>query len=121
MTFEQLQAGELAIEPVLDTGGVRLVWRGRSDTRDPRTVLNPYFQQVFAAAHLCGGRVEMDFGSLEYFNSSTIASLIDAIRLAREHRVSMVMTYKQSVRWQRMSFDALRVFTRDHDFELRPV
>ncbi|HSR96367.1 MAG TPA: hypothetical protein VLM79_04810, partial [Kofleriaceae bacterium] len=61
------------------------------------------------------------FEGLEYFNSSTIAALIDAIRLGSEHRVPMVMIYRENVRWQRMSFDALRMFTREHDFQLKGV
>ncbi len=63
----------------------------------------------------------MHFEGLDYFNSSTIAALIDAIRLGSEQRVPMVMIYKQNVRWQRMSFDALKMFTTEHDFQLRGV
>lgn len=63
----------------------------------------------------------MHFEGLEYFNSSTIAALLEAIRLGSEHRVPLAMIYKENVRWQRLNFGALRMFTREHAFQLRGV
>ena len=119
--LQELRAGELRIAATVDPDGLRMVWHGRSAARDPREVLVPYFEQAFEVARSHGAPVEMHFEGLDYFNSSTIAALIDAIRLGSERRVPMVMIYKQNVRWQRMSFDALRMFTREHDFQLRGV
>ena len=119
--LQELRSGELCIDSVAGPEGLRLEWRGRSAARDPRAILIPYFEQAIAVARASGIPLEMHFESLEYFNSSTIAALIDAIRLGSEHRVPMVMIYKQSVRWQRMSFDALRMFTSEHDFQLRGI
>ena len=117
----ELRSGELHINSTADPECLRLVWHGRSAARDPRAVLVPYFEQAIEVARRSGTPVEMHFEGLDYFNSSTIAALIDAIRLGAEHRVPMVMIYKENVRWQRMSFDALRMFTREHDFQLRAV
>jgi hypothetical protein len=119
--LQELRSGELSIDSTVGPDGLRLEWRGRSAARDPRAILVPYFEQAIAVARESGTPVEMHFEGLDYFNSSTIAALIDAIRLGSEQRVPMVMFYKQSVRWQRMSFDALRMFTREHDFQLRGV
>ena len=119
--LQELRSGELSIDSTVGSGCLRLEWRGRSAARDPRAILVPYFEQAIAVARDSGNPVEMHFEALDYFNSSTIAALIDAIRLGSEHRVPMVMFYKESVRWQRMSFDALRMFTREHDFQLRGV
>jgi len=119
--LQELRAGELRIDSIAVPECVRLVWYGRSAMHDPRAVLVPYFEQAIEAARRCGAPVEMHFEGLDYFNSSTIAALIDAIRLGGEHRVPLVMVYKASVRWQRMSFDALRMFTHEHDFQLRAV
>jgi hypothetical protein len=119
--IQELRSGELSIDSTVGPECLRLEWRGRSAARDPRAVLVPYFEQAIAAARDSGTPLEMHFEALDYFNSSTIAALIDAIRLGSEHRVPMVMIYKESVRWQRMSFDALRMFTREHDFQLRGV
>jgi len=119
--LHELRSGELCIDSTVGPECLRLEWRGRSAARDPRAILIPYFEQAIAVARTSGTPVEMHFEGLDYFNSSTIAALIDAIRLGSEHRVPMVMFYKENVRWQRMSFDALRMFTREHDFQLRAV
>lgn len=119
--LQELRSGELRIDPTVAPECLRLVWHGRSALHDPRAVLVPYFEQAIEVARMRGTPVEMHFESLDYFNSSTIAALIDAIRLGSEQRVPMKMIYKQSVRWQRMSFDALRMFTHEHDFQLRAV
>lgn len=119
--LQELRSGELSIDSTVGPEGLRLEWRGRSAARDPRAILIPYFEQAIAVARDSGRPVEMHFEGLEYFNSSTIAALIDAIRLGSEHRVPMVMIYRENVRWQRMSFDALRMFTREHDFQLKGV
>jgi hypothetical protein len=119
--LQELRSGELRIDSHIDPECLRLVWHGRSAARDPRAVLVPYFEQVIDVARRSGAPVQMHFEGLDYFNSSTIAALIDAIRLGAEHRVPMVMIYKESIRWQRMSFDALRMFTRQHDFQLRGI
>lgn len=119
--LHELTSGDLRIDSTIDPECLRLVWRGRSAAPDPRAVLVPYFEQALELAHRSGARLEMHFEGLEYFNSSTIAALIDAIRLSSERRVPMMMIYSDTVRWQRKSFDALRMFTRDHDFQLKAV
>ena len=119
--LQELRSGELWIDSTVDPECLRLVWHGRSAARDPRAILVPYFEQAIDLARRSGAPIQMHFEGLDYFNSSTIAALIDAIRLGAEHRVPLVMIYKESVRWQRMSFDALRMFTREHDFQLRGV
>ena len=120
-TLEPLQAAELRIDPSIDGDRVRLVWTGRSAARDPRTILAPYFERVFEVARARGASIEMAFDALAYFNSSTIAALIDAVRLARQWDIQTVFIYKQSLRWQRMSFDALRMFERDHPVQLSAI
>jgi hypothetical protein len=119
--LDELRSGELRIDSKVDPECLRLTWHGRSAARDPRAVLVPYFEQAIAVARQSGTPLEMHFEGLDYFNSSTIAALIDAIRMGSEHRVPMVMVYKENVRWQRMSFDALKMFTAEHDFRIRSV
>jgi hypothetical protein len=119
--LQELRSGELHIDYKVDPECLRLVWHGRSAAQDPRAVLIPYFERAIDVAQRSGTPIEMHFEGLDYFNSSTIAALIDAIRIGAERRVPLVMIYKQGVRWQRMSFDALRMFTHEHDFQLRGV
>jgi hypothetical protein len=117
--LHELRSGELHINSTTAPACLRLTWHGRSAAPDPRAVLIPYFEQAIDVAQRSGTSVEMHFETLDYFNSATIAALIDAIRLGSERRVPMVMIYNEGVRWQRKSFEALRMFTREHDFQLR--
>lgn len=81
---------------------------GRSNSRSPGTALHPWFETVFAEAAARKAVVEMSFEELEHFNSSTIAVLIQLINKARERGVGMTIRYDASLRWQTMSFDALK-------------
>ena len=96
-----------------------LTWRGKSDDRYPDKVLKPFFARVLARAGARGGGVEMHFELLDHFNSSTISSLIRFIQDARQQGVKLVIVYNQALKWQKLSFDALRVFAKDDLLELR--
>jgi hypothetical protein len=120
--MEPFASGELTIQPSRDPGGVRLDWRGKSSARDPRSILAPYFETAFdAAAADAGARLEMHFEDLEHFNSSTISALIAAIQVARARGVRLALVYRAALKWQRLSFEALRVFVRDDALELRAL
>ena len=121
--MENLSSDDLTIEVMgsanEDAAPLVLVWRGKSDDRYPGKVLGPYFAKVLEAA---GGRrcaVEMHFEKLDHFNSSTIAAVIRFIQDARVRGVRLVLVYNQQLKWQKLSFDALRVFAKDDLLELR--
>ena len=66
------------------------------------------------------GSIEMHFEKIEHFNSSTITALIRLIQFCRKSNIKLAMVYDQSLKWQRLSFDALRVFEKNDDlFHLR--
>lgn len=119
--MENLTAGDLTIELAEDqTEAIRCTWRGRSNDRNPNDALAPYFSRLLAAANETAVPLEMHFQHLEHFNSSTITSLIRLIQDARAKHVRLVLIYDQNLKWQRLSFDALRVFDKsDNLFELR--
>ena len=96
-----------------------LTWRGKSDDRYPDKVLKPYFAQVLARASERGTGVAMHFEQLDHFNSSTISTIIRFIQDARQRGVKLVIVYNQALKWQKLSFDALRVFAKDDLLELR--
>lgn len=81
---------------------------GRSDAREPSLTLRPHFEKIMleAGKHQRGLRVH--FEAMEYFNSSTLAFLIQAIHFARHNRVSLEVSYAESLKWQQVSFDALK-------------
>lgn len=121
--MENLIEGNLTIE--VGGGGnepITCVWKGRSSDRNPGKVLGPYFQTLVDRAAADDVSLEMRFDQLEHFNSSTITALIKLIQTSRGKGVRLVMTYDQNLKWQKLSFDALRVFEKsDKLFQLRPV
>lgn len=115
-----LQADELLIEvDERQPGLLVLNWLGRSASRSPGALLHPWFEQLFAGARERSAAVEMRFERLEHFNSSTIAVLIQLINSAQDRRIKMTVRYDAKLRWQTLSFDALRRALRpfEHDPE----
>ena len=119
--MDKLQAGDLVIEAVEGSppAPLQLIWRGKSDDRYPGKVLAPYFAAILETAVRNKTFVEMHFEKLDHFNSSTIAAIIRFIQDARSRGVRLVIVYNQALKWQKLSFDALRVFAKDSLLELR--
>ncbi|HET7504918.1 MAG TPA: hypothetical protein VFK02_28035 [Kofleriaceae bacterium] len=119
--MQSLIVGDLRIEATETTVGpaVQLLWRGKSNHRHPGEVLAPYFREMLAIAKVRNLPLELHFEKLEHFNSSTITSLIQLIQDARTRAVKLILIYDQALKWQKLSFDALRVFARDDLLELR--
>ncbi len=90
---------------------MRLIWRGKSTERYPAQTLAPFFAKVLQQATKDGLAIEMHFQDLEHFNSSTISAVIQLIQDARQRKVKMSVIYDPKLRWQKLSFDALRVFS----------
>jgi hypothetical protein len=108
-----LVAGDLTIrESEASAGVVRLDWTGKSNSREPAKVLAPFFQGVAARAAQAHATVEMHFEALAHFNSSTITALIQFIQSSRARGISVVVVYDARQKWQRLSFDALRIFDK---------
>lgn len=126
---EQTPAGATGDKRVVFAGNVRLELdytsdivtdlrlSGRSDAREPSAILRPQFEKVIVEASQQHRGVRIHFEGLEYFNSSTLAFLIQAIHFARDKRVSLEVSYAESLKWQQVSFDALKramkMFERD--------
>jgi hypothetical protein len=119
--MENLVAGDLEIvaaDPGPE-GPLVFTWLGKSDDRHPARILVPYFTAILDAA--AGRAVEMRFAEVDHLNSSTIAAIIRFIQDARARGARLVLVYDQALKWQKLSFDALRVFARDDLLELRTV
>ena len=119
--MDNLKSGDLTIEVATDADGVcRCTWRGKSNERNPPEVLKPWFEKLLAAATETKATIEMHFEKIDHFNSSTITALIRLIQSCRKSGLKLVMVYDQTLKWQRLSFDALRVFEKNDDlFQLR--
>ena len=119
-TVENLVAGDLSIEVLEDKGLVRCDWRGRSVEREADLTLRPFFDRLLERAQEIGALLEMHFEELDYFNSSTIGTLITFIQKARRQKVHLRLVYAGNIKWQSLSFDALRMFEKsDQLFELK--
>jgi hypothetical protein len=108
-------SGELRIDVIaLSATRFRLDWRGRSASRAPGADLQPWLTDVIAEACDTRAAIEMHFEAMEYFNSSTVAVLVDFVRAACVKTVPLTLSYSADVRWQRLTFQALQVFSVAH-------
>ena len=122
--MERFTNGDLTIEPREDDAhrALVLVWRGKSNARNPSQILQPYFALATADALARNLALELDFATLEHFNSSTITSIIQLIQECRGKALKLALLYDPKIKWQKLSFDALRVFAKqDGLLELRPA
>ncbi len=87
---------------------LRLDWTGRSNSRNPSQAIGPFFSQMLGEAGGYGNRIDMHFEALEHFNSSTIATLIHLINSANKADVALHIHYDGELKWQALSFDALK-------------
>ena len=119
--MENLTSGDLTIEVTVSPEGIySCTWRGKSNERNPPEILKPWFEQLLAAVGEKNGSIEMHFEKIEHFNSSTITALIRLIQICRKTNIKLAMVYDQTLKWQRLSFDALRVFEKNDElFSLR--
>jgi hypothetical protein len=107
--METTQLGDLtAVIDKENAGALRVRLSGRSSSREAGKTLAPLFDRVLSEAKGEARVLALHFEKLEYFNSSTIAALVQFIRAAHEMGVALSVVYDGTQRWQSMSFDALR-------------
>ncbi|HEX8792790.1 MAG TPA: hypothetical protein VF765_17715 [Polyangiaceae bacterium] len=119
---ERFSTGALTIDAVFAGPGSALVlkWRGKSTDRMASKLLGPFLGAALDRARTLGVPLEMHFEELDYLNSSTVTALIQLVQDARNKSVRLAIVFDSRVRWQRLTFDALKVFvTGDGAFELR--
>ena len=93
-------------------GVIRLDWRGKSNQRQPDTILTPFFADMTARAVSGQKALEMHFEQLEFFNSSTITAIIQYVKELRDRKVKLTVTFDSRHRWQKIFFDALFIFDK---------
>jgi hypothetical protein len=118
--MNNLEAGDLTVHvSVPAAGAIRLDWLGKSNNREPGKILAPFLREVTQKAVEQGElvetrpTVEMHFERLEHFNSSTITAIIQFIQTSRASGVALVISFDGQQKWQRLSFDALRIFDKN--------
>lgn len=114
--LDPLAADDLRIDPTLDTDGAILcVWKGKSNHRYPARLLGPWFERLLVQAQDRHISIRMRFDELQHFNSSTIGAIVQLIQHAKVKGVMLTLVYSGAQRWQRVSFEALRVFEKGND------
>ncbi len=107
--MDTIQLGDLgAALDRQDARTLRVRLTGRSSSREAGKTLAPLFDRVLAEAKREQRALALHFEKLEYFNSSTIAALVQFIRAAHDMGIGLTVVYDGAQRWQAMSFDALR-------------
>ncbi|MFO0662264.1 MAG: hypothetical protein U0165_20900 [Polyangiaceae bacterium] len=121
--MENLASGDLRIDVSVDeaSSAVLLYWRGKSNERNPSAVLQPFFSKLMVEVLEQKHSLELHFEELEHFNSSTITAIIQLIQDCRSKGVKLMIRFDAKLKWQKLSFDALRVFAKDGQLELKPV
>jgi hypothetical protein len=107
---ETLTSEGLSIEFIESEHEVRLEWRGRSSARQPDVFLVPVLRRALECSEEGRRPVVMDFGAMEYMNSSTFTPLVKMLDQATRGPFHVQLEYSQARRWQALSFSALRAF-----------
>jgi hypothetical protein len=119
--MDNLNSGNLTIETSESDDSIRLQWRGKSTERQPNKIVLPFIANVFAVALETHRSVDVHFEQLEHLNSATITTVIQIIQEAKTRGVRLRIVYDQGVKWQKLSFDALRDFAAPRQVEFQSV
>ncbi len=118
----QLVLGELTVSAEREaTNLLRVQLTGRSASRDAGRELQPVFERLLSTAKEEGRTLVFHFEKLEYFNSSTIAGLVQFIRTAQAGGVGLIVRYDARLKWQAMSFEALQRALKSFETAAGPI
>ncbi len=110
----------LRVEISEDAQNLTMGWFGKSTMRKPGDFLTPILTDLMRRGSESGRRIVMDFRKLQYMNSSTITPIIRAREQTRRGTGSMTIVFRQDLKWQHLSFSALKIFeTPDARIEIQ--
>lgn len=113
---ERFTSHLLTLEKIVDESSITIRFIGRSNERNPSKFIYPILSDALDQSAHSNKDIILDFMDLEYMNSSTITpilKILDKVRCEEKYRVTIV--YRQSLRWQDLSFSALKIFqSRDN-------
>ena len=85
-------------------------WSGKSTARNPSQFIAPILTATMQAAEKNSRMVVLDFTRVEYMNSSTVTPVIRVLDEAKRKGLEVEVVYAADLKWQELSFSALRVF-----------
>lgn len=83
-----------------------MAWLGESRDRNPSNTLLPYFEEILDS--LIGSELIIDFTALEYWNSSTITSIVRLMEKINNNNIKTKIQYLNNSDWQVLSALALK-------------
>ncbi|OHD67754.1 MAG: hypothetical protein A2W19_13070 [Spirochaetes bacterium RBG_16_49_21] len=99
------------LEIILEEGAKNILsWYGKSEARDPSSLLIPYFKEILNK--IKGKELIIKFEQLKYMNSSTVPPIIQLIKDLEDSGIDSTITYDKNSKWQLASFKALDTIVR---------
>lgn len=117
---ESFASNLLKIDVEENEESINLKWTGKSIHRKPGEFITPILVDVLkkSADHKKG--IVLDFRNLDYMNSSTITPVIKILERAKRGAVQVTVLYEKSLRWQDLTFSALKIFeTKDQRLRIK--
>ena len=95
---------------------------GKSVERDPSQMITPILLEALKSTGESNRHIILNLCELEYMNSSTITPIIKILERAKRGNNRLTVLYDQSLKWQSLSFSALKIFeTGDKRIEIKGV
>ncbi len=108
--MDSFENGNLKIKISESRGTSVMSWMGQSEARDPAAILNPYLNQFLEKFQ--GKELTLEYRSLEYMNSSTVAPIIHFINKLNKKGIKTEVLYNANLKWQEVSFKALKTLSQ---------
>ena len=108
---ERFTSHVLTLEKIVDDPSITIRFIGKSNERNPSKFISPILSDVLHQSDSGNKEIVLDFNELEYMNSSTITPILKILdKATREKNYRITIVYRQSLKWQDLSFSALKIF-----------
>ena len=108
---EKFTSHFLTLEKIVGDTSITIRFIGKSNERNPSKFISPILSDVLHQSDSGNKEIILDFKELEYMNSSTITPILKILdKSTREKNYRITITYRQSLKWQDLSFSALKIF-----------
>jgi hypothetical protein len=117
---ESFASNLLKIDVEENEESINIKWTGKSIHRKPGQFITPILVDVLKKSTDLKKRIVLDFRKLDYMNSSTITPVIKILERAKRGKVQVTVLYEKSLKWQDLTFSALKIFqTKDQRVEIK--
>ncbi len=108
---EKFASHFLTLEKIVGDTSITIRFIGKSNERNPSKFISPILSDVLHQSDSGNKEIVLDFKELEYMNSSTITPILKVLdKATREKNYRITIVYRQSLKWQDLSFSALKIF-----------